>query len=166
MSALLKSFFFRGVIYANLIKMTVKQAFSKSAVHEKNRVMPKGLIFKVQLVFVFLRRMWKNNVYVFRACRQVVEEIMQEGAREVALCGVNDATRILCILLKERHLEIVGTYVGSSVKNKVFSCEVLPLEKIKGYRGKVIVASFVGVKEKIRELLELGIEKNNILRLL
>ena len=166
MPALLRSLFFRGVIYTNLIKMTLRQAFSKSAVHEKNRVMPKSLIFKAQLVFVFLQRMWKNNVYVFRACRQVIEEIMQEGDQEVALCGVNDATRILCILLKERHLKIVGTYVGSSAQNKVFSHEVLPLDKIKGYQGKVIVASFVGVKEKIRELLKLGIEKNNILRLL
>lgn len=167
MSGAFRSVFYRGWIYMNLFAMSFKQAFLKGTVREENRVLPKTFGFKVRMVFVFLHRMWKNNVYVFRACRQVIDEMMREGVAEVALCGVNDATRIINILLRERRLKVSGIYSGTLTPNKI-SCfqSVLPLSEIAGYRGKVIVASFIGVKDKIRELVKLGIDKNDILRLL
>ena len=78
---------------------------------------------------------------------------------------MNDATRIICILLKERRLKIEGIYASSLAQNEAFPNEVLPLQRIHGYQGKVIIASFVRVKEKIKLLRELGVENNNILRL-
>ena len=166
MLAVLKSLYFRGVIYMNLMGMTLKQAFFKKTVLGENKVMPKSITFQARMVGVFLLRMWKNNVYVYRACRKVIEEILSGGIREVALCGVNDATKILCILLRERRVRVAGVYTQSALVGNLKFCKVQPLKAIKGYRGKVIMASFVKVKEKLKVLSDLGIEKCNILRLL
>lgn len=166
MPATLRSLYFKGIIYMNLLGMTFRQAFLKGVVLGENKVMSKSFSFKIRMVFVFLFRMWKNNVYVFRACRQVIEEIMEGGVREVALCGVNDATKILQILLSERCVNIAGIYSRDLPLHLKCNYKVLPLEMIKGYSGKIIVASFIGIKEKIQRLLSLGVEKKNILRLL
>ena len=145
--------------------MSLKQLFYKSTNYSENKVMPKGIFFKFQLVFIFFWRMWKNNRYAIGVCREIIGSLKQKGIKEIAFYGANDVTKILFMLAREAQIEVVGVYDCSLAGKKFLCFNVLAPGKLKGYDGKVIIASFVNVKNKILKLKNIGIQENSILRL-
>ncbi len=135
-----------------VLAMTARQVLFKSKVHSENRVMPKGLLTKAKLTFAFIRRMWRNNILAVLACLQIFLYLKTECAPEAAVYGSGDIVKILKTV-SERFLF------------KLANIESDP-EKLRGYDGRVIIASFVGLCEKEQQLKSAGIDAKNIVRLL
>lgn len=136
-----------AALFGHMVRLSVRQLFLKGSGRHPNRVLPKSALFKVQLVFLYIWRTWQNNLYVLSVCRQVIEELRQEGVRQVAFYGVNDWSRMLGWLAQRECVQVV---VPASLT---------------GYDGKVIVASFMHLKDKINELESQGISPDNIILL-
>lgn len=163
----LKCFVVNLTLYKAIVSLIIKQIYSKIAKHagNQNRVMQKSISFNFQLFFIFFRRMFKNSVYTLRLCRQAIKGINSEGVKEVAVYGTGFIAKILYILTKQIPFRISNIYDKSNVGSKYLGFEILSLQSLRGYGGKIIIASFVGVLEKAAELKAIGIEDENIIKL-
>ena len=153
------------VLSLNIFWMSFKQLFYKSANYAENKVMPKSISFKLQLIFIFFWRMWKNNSYALSVCRKAIESLKDEGASKIALYGVSDVTKILFLLAKKARIKIVNIYDTVSAGKSFLRLKVSAIENLRNYEGKIIIASFVGIKDKGKKIESLGIPRNNIFKL-
>lgn len=153
------------IVAMNIIQMSIKQLFFKTRGYSENKIMPKSIFFKFQLVFIFFFRMLKNNKYAVIACKQAINKLVSDGEKEIAFYGVNDVTKVLIILAKNAKLKIVDIYGNIMVEKKAFGFCVSKPEDATNYKGKIIIASFIGIMEKAQKLEGLGIKKEKIIRL-
>jgi hypothetical protein len=123
------------------------------------------MVSDFRLVFVFFGRMWKNNVYTIRACEQVMEQLVAEGVDEIAVYCTGYVARILHLLSKDMPFRLSNIYDKAWAGKRFLGHEVLPLDDLRGYEGKVAIASLVGIIEKSAELEELGVSQDDIVRL-
>jgi len=143
----LRNFWAKFSVLKIILGMIVKQSRFKAKTHTENKVMPRGVSLKFYMVFVFIRRMWRNNVYAAQVCNQVIQSLVLSGVKEAAIYGRDDMADILCVIAKKSRFKAVNT------------------TDLRGYKGKVIVASFTGIAEKAKRLKDMGIEEKNIVRL-
>jgi hypothetical protein len=127
--------------------------------------MQKGIFLNFLLFFIFPWRMFKNSIYTVRLCRQALDGVSSWRVKEVAVYGTGFIAKILYILTKKMPLKIPNIYNNSDVGSKYLGFEVLPLQSLRGYSGKIIIASFINVLEKAAELKGIGIEEENIIKL-
>lgn len=153
------------LLYFNILLMSLKQLFYKSANYTENKVMPKSMSFKLKLVFIFFWRMWKNNRYAVNVCKKVIASLNGKGIKRISFYGANDVTKILFILARKKRMKIVNIFDISLAGKYYLGHKVSPLENLKNCNGKVLIASFAGVKEKIAKLKNSGVKENNIIRL-
>ncbi len=130
-----------------ILLMIMKQSRVKTKVQAENKVMPKGVLLKLRMAFAFIRRMWRNNVYSAGVCNQVIQKLVSDGIKDAVIYGKGEIANILSLIAKK------------------FPLSVAEIEDLRGYKGKVIIASFTGITEKVNKLREVGIEENNIVRL-
>jgi hypothetical protein len=148
-----------------VIWMSFKQFFFKTAHRSENRVMLKPLRLKVRLFFVFLIRMFKNNIDAVFSCKHTIDHLSLECGSKISFYGINDITKILYTLAKNKPFSLANFYDDGRTGSKFFGYTILPVEKVKGDDGKIIIASFTRVIDKIRTLEKFGIQRNNIIRL-
>jgi len=91
--------------------------------------------------------------------------LVAEGVEEVAVYCAGYVAKILAIISAEMPFEIVNVYDKGMAGKRFLNHDVLAPEALKGYEGKVVVASLVGIIEKAVELEELGIAQEDIVRL-
>lgn len=118
----------------------------------------------VQKIWRFSHRMLIYNRFLINECRNCIHRLVLEGIKEVAVYGTNDFTIILYILMKSLPIKITATYNGIN-KKRFLGFDVKPIESLNGYQGKIIIASFVGIAEKVEKLKELGINTERIITL-
>jgi hypothetical protein len=94
-----------------------------------------------------------------------MEKLIGEGVEEIAVYGVGCVAKILYILSKEMPFKISNMYDKAMAGETFLNYEVLASEVLKGYEGKVVIASLVRIIEKGAELEELGIDQKDIVRL-
>ncbi|MHC4742388.1 MAG: glycosyltransferase family 2 protein [Planctomycetota bacterium] len=153
------------MLYHIILQLTLRQLLFKIRNYLGNRARKRHFVSDSRLVFVFFRRMWKNNLYTIRACEQVMERLIDEGVEEIAVYSVGYVARILHILSKELPFTIGGIYDKDRTGDRFLSYDVLSPDSMRGYSGKVVIASLVGIIEKETELQEIGIDRKDIVRL-
>ncbi|MBN2138007.1 MAG: hypothetical protein JW720_09380 [Sedimentisphaerales bacterium] len=153
------------MLYRIIFLLTVRQLFFKIRNYFGNKARARSILSDCRLVFVFFRRMWKNNLYTIKACEQVMQRLIDEGVEEVAVYCTGYVARILHILAKEMPFKISSIFDKVMIGEKFLNYEVLPYEALKDCQGRVIIASLTGIIEKEAELEELGIDRKNIVRL-
>jgi len=163
----LKCFIVNLMLYKAIVSLIVKQIYNKitKRTGNENHVMQKSISFNFKLFPLFFWRMFKNSIYTVRLCRQAIERVSSEGVKDAAVYGTGFIAKILYILTRKIPLKISNIYDKSDVGSKYLEFEILPLQSLKGYRGKIIIASFIGVLEKATELKGIGIEEENIIKL-
>ncbi len=109
--------------------------------------------------------MWRNNNYAVDVCRNALAGLKAEGAEEVVLYGAGDVAKILLMLAKKARIKVTNIYDSSLTAKKLLWFQVLPLENLNGYDGKVIIASFAGIRTKLDRLDGLNIPRKNIIKL-
>jgi len=160
-----KSFFLKVRLIFNIIFITIRQLRLKSKCHVSNQAMSKNPFLKFIMAFVFFKRMCKNNLYTVRACHQVIRELKCKGVKEVIFYGAGHLTKILYILAKAHSIEIKGIYDPRLAGKKFLGFDIKPDNAAKAYAGRIILNYFNGINEKMIRLQNLGIPRNNIVRL-
>ena len=130
-----------------------KQLCSKAEGRSAFPVMKKNILEKLKLVFLFSIRMWKNNLYALGSCEEAVQKLAEDGTQELAIYGQGKAVEILKALLSMTPVHLNGIYDEHSKSN------------LKGYPGKVVIASFAHVTKQFTTLRELGIINDHIVRI-
>jgi len=152
-------------LYGIFLKLLAKQLYAKKKTYTGSKVTPKSIFYKLRLAIVFSWRMRKNNIYTAKVCKQVLEMLVSKGTKDVAIYGVGDITKILYLFTKETPLKIISIYDNLRAGRKFLGFDILYLEAIKGYKGKVIISSFTRIAEQVARLREMGIEEGNIVKL-
>ncbi|MDP3789639.1 MAG: glycosyltransferase family A protein [Candidatus Omnitrophota bacterium] len=153
-------------IYQDILRMSLKQFFMKARDYRGNKVMQRNIFFELRLVFVFLWRMWRNNIYTVAVCRQVISKLSEDGVKEIACYGTGDITKILSMLTEKTPIKISNIYDRTAAGKRFLNFDVLAPEGLVSYnRGKIVISSFVGIIEKAAELREIGVDEKNIVRL-
>lgn len=160
-----KSSLLKIKLFFNIVFVTIIQLRLKSKCNVGNKVMSKNLFLKVIMVFIFLKRMCKNNVYTIRTCHQTMRELRCSGAKEAIFYGAGNMTKILYLLAKEHKIEVKGIHDPLLTGKRFLGFEIKKDDAIKDYSGKVIINYFNGINEKIKRLQSLGIQRNNMVRL-
>jgi hypothetical protein len=124
-----------------------------------------GIRDLIRLSFNFLRYLLWWPEYVIDRCRQCLYDLTTIGVHEVAVFGTGDVAQVLNILSKAMPIKITAIYDSPLKKMKFMGYKVFPLEAIKSYQGKVIIASLGDVVEKIEILKKIGIKDNMIVDL-
>jgi len=155
----------KSLLLANIFWMSIKQLFYKSTNYSENKVMPKGLFFKFQLVFIFFWRMWKNNNYAAGVCKKITENISKAGIKEISFYGASDVAKILFIFTKKARIKVINIFDSSLAGKNYMGHNVLSPESLENYNGKILIASFAGIKGKVEKLKNSGIQENNIIKL-
>lgn len=126
----------------------------------------KGIMDFIRLGFNFLKySLWWSNHYVINRCRQCLDDLSTIGIKEVAIFGVGNVSQILHILSKTMPIKITAIYDSPVRKKRFKGLEVLPLEAVKIYKGRVIIASFDDVVKKAEMLKKLGVDDKMIVDL-
>ena len=65
------------------------------------------------------------------------------------------------ILIWQRPVKIIAVYDDSGIR-RFLGFKVQPVETLNEYTGKIIIGSLVGVEDRIRRLVEIGIDEDRL----
>ncbi len=103
--------------------------------------------------------------YVVYQSRQCLGKLEAQGIKEVAVFGTDVEARIFQIISGESGVRISAVY-GESGKETLGRLEVCPIEALRDYRGKLVVAKYVHPGDTtVKELKELGIRAEDMVLL-
>jgi len=155
-------------LFTVLPGMIIKQFYIKASVPSKGRLRfvkkPGRLFERFSSIYLLLIKLWKYNKHLIRLCWQCIERLCEVGIREVVVFGSGDIARILYILSQPVALKIEA--FSDDNKRKTFlGFRLISPEKLNGSKEKIIIASIVNVKERIKRLKEVGIDEERIVTL-
>lgn len=115
------------------------------------------------IIIKFFRHLKFNTFYTIERCHQCLKDLNSINITEVALFGIGSIAEALIFLAMEYSIKIKALYNTTSKKFK--GCDVLPLEDLKDYSGKIIIASFDNTEELTELLKDAGINPKMIVDL-
>lgn len=143
-------------------RMMIKQFHMKATKFSRKPKSVKDIFRKGYKAYDFLKNMSQYNSYVFERCKNCLKELTSQNVKEIALYGTGDVAEILYKLTFDSSIKIEAVFDGFEGK-KFFSFNVMPLESIINYHGKVIIAALVGVEDKVEKLIKVGVEDEKII---
>lgn len=154
-------------LYKAIVSLIIKQIWSKiiQPAKDENQGMKKTVFFKFQLFFRFIYRMFENNIYTVELCKRSLKKLSSKGVEEIAVYGTDFTAKILCIIIKQMPLKILGIYDKVKTGGKFLQYNVLPYQSLAGFKGKIVIASLSESLERALELREIGIKDDNIIKL-
>lgn len=143
------------------LKQTLRKAASRLSRAKERRahpsstdsVMKRSVLDRISLALRFVGRAWQNNLYAIEACRQVVGRLRDERCEEAAVYGRGELAQVLLCLLRDSRMRVVGPFDEGS------------LSSLRGFRGKIVVASMLDVARSCAELAGAGVDPISIVRL-
>ena len=151
------------------IKNLVQKGFVTVKAVPRNRyaylLTPKGFSEKSRLAFQHLSNFHK----LYQATRQdslaIFRALHRQGVKRVSFCGLDNLAEIFYLSLQEAGLELETVMEARETKQNFFNLPVFGLEEgIKISKGPIILTALQRAEELKRELLELGVEEERVLR--
>lgn len=124
-----------------------------------------GIVDLIRRGFNFLKYLFSWPNYVIDRCWHCLHDLTTIGIQEIALFGIGNVSQVLCLLSRYLPIKITAIYDNPVKKMRFMGREILPIETIKGYRGKVIITSFDDIFNKVEMLKKLGVDNNAIVDL-
>jgi len=149
-------------LIVTFLKMLARQFHMKMTKFSRQPKSFKDVLGKIYKTYDFLKNMSQYNAYILSRCKICLNELASSNVRDFAIYGAGDIAEILYKLTLDAPVKISAVYDGLECK-KFFSFNVMYEEAIKGYTGKVVVASLVGLEEKIERLRRLGVDRERII---
>lgn len=146
------------------IKITIRQLHMKVSKFSRRPISFKDILRKVPKAYDFIKNMGQYNNYVLRQCKRCLNELVSQNVRQFAVYGATDALEILYKLTLDTPLRINAIY-DNNRREPLFNINVMHVEAIREYNGKIVVASLVGVEEKVERLIKLGVDRERIMLL-
>ncbi len=146
------------------LKMLIKQFHMKATSFSRQPKSLRDIFRKVFRVFDFLINMNKYNTYVIDRCKHCLKEMDAQNIQEFAVYGSSDVIGILYKLSYTIPVKIV-TVFDKLEGRKFYGLNVMSIEAIKDFRGKIVVAALVGVEESVELLKSMGVDGDRIILL-
>ena len=115
------------------------------------------------MVDKFFRQLKFNTLYTIGRCDQCLQDLSSINISEVAIYCTGVIAQVLISLSERYSIEIAGIY--NNTGSNIMGYEVLPLETLKNYDGKVIIASFDNTEQKTDILIGAGVNPKMIVDL-
>ncbi|MFZ3072826.1 MAG: hypothetical protein WA162_06260 [Thermodesulfobacteriota bacterium] len=148
------------LVYA-FSKMLTKQFYMKAKKFSRNPRSTRDVWKKITRSFEFFVKMGQYNAYAFDRCRECIKEVANSGASDFAIYGTGEIAEVICVMAKGGTVKVRAVY-DSVPDAKLLAFDVMPIEAVNGYKGKIIVASLIAADEKIETLKRLGVDKGRI----
>ncbi|OGQ35664.1 MAG: hypothetical protein A3F16_00525 [Deltaproteobacteria bacterium RIFCSPHIGHO2_12_FULL_43_9] len=153
-----KNFKIYSLIITNIIRQSYRKVVQKlfqqmGRERFPNRIIRRGFWGTVFIGPIFILRNWKNHKYFVQACEQTLNRLIEEDFLEIALIGDGSTVEMLKAL-------VIGTPI-----NLVSAVPSSRREELKGFNGKIVVASFTRIGEEVSQLEIMGAKLENIIRL-
>ena len=116
-------------------------------------VIRRGFIGIFLIVPKFISRIWKNSNYVAHACEQSLLRLDQENELDISFVGSGPVVEILKVLVLGTDFKVFGVFSPSQ------------RDDLRGFEGKVVIASFTGIAAEIAALEKIGIKRDQVVRL-
>ncbi len=149
------------LLFKTFVKMLIKQFYLKVTKFSRQTRSVKDTRTKIGKIYDFLKNMSQYNIYVIERSRHCLDRLASQRIKEVTVYGADDIAEVLYDLTFDAQIKINAIYDDFKTK-KFLGFDILPTEACNGRKEKVIVASLVGIEEKIEKLRKLGIEKERI----
>lgn len=145
-------------------KMLIKQFYMKVTKFSRQPKSIKDILGNIHKSYDFLKNMSQYNTYVIESCNNCLHKLAIDDVNEFAVYGTGDVTEVLYKLTLDAPVKInaVYDYMGNK---KLFDFNVMPLSAIRDYKGKIVVASLVGVEDRVEILKKMGITSDKIVLL-
>jgi len=153
-----------GKVSTTLIKMVAKQFWIKLVKVPRQIRSPAAALRKAINAFHFVRNSVQHNVYIAEQSQRIFQDLAAQGTTEVALYGTGDIAEMLCKLSAGLQVTIRSVY-DDFADDDFAGFKVQPTRELVNRSEKVIIASIVGVEEKIEHLQQLGVERERIVNL-
>ncbi len=118
----------------NVSKGSLEKGFDSKPLKNKNI---KTLFL---IITKFFRHLNFTTFYTIERCHQCLKDLNSINVTEVALFGIRSINEVLIFFAMEYSIKIKVFYNTTSKELKDF--DILPLENLKAYNGKIIIASF------------------------
>ena len=145
--------------------MMVRQVYAKLSIPSRSRlrfIKKPGVIGSrcssfCQLLF----SIWNYDRHLIIQSRECLDRLYARGTEEVIVFGSGNIARFLYILSQPVELKIKA-FSDDSQRRAFLGFRLIPPEKLNGSKEKIIIASIVNVRERIKRLKEVGIDEERI----
>jgi hypothetical protein len=144
-------------------KTLARQFYLKLTKFTRRSREPKAFAKSLAAGCEFLRDMWRYNWDVIRLSRGCLERLTEEHVQEVFVYGESDVREVLCDLTFAVPMKV--KMLRDHYENENSVSGAVPLEVGAASSDKIIVASVVNVQERIRRLVELGVDHKRLILL-
>ena len=146
------------------IKMLIKQLHIKVTKFSRQPKSVKEILKKVYRTYDFIKNMGHYNAYVLERCSSCLEKLKLDNIKEFAIYGTGDEADVLYKLASNSSAKIEAVYDDFG-EGKFFIFDIMPVEEIKNYRGKIIITALLNTERRVELLKSMGIEDERILLL-
>lgn len=151
-----------------IFKLITRNIFIKATTKDTYDLLPvHGGKWKIPLLtYKFFTQKFQYFMYATERCHRCLSELVTQGVNEAAVFGSNDVSEILYFLTRIIPIKISAIYDSSgSVKpqeKKFLGIDILPMEAMNSYKGKIIVADLNGAEEGLKALNKIGVDRKRI----
>lgn len=145
-------------------KMLIKHFHMKVTKFSRQPKSLKDILRKAYKTYDFLKNMIQYHTYILDQCEKCLKKLASNNIKEFAIYGTGDVAEVLYKLTLNTPVKVNAVYDSLEGK-KFFKFNVMPVETIKYYRGKIVVATLLGVEDKIEILKKIGVKDEKIVLL-
>ncbi len=143
------------------LKMITKQFHMKATKFSRQSKSIKDVLRKVFTAYNFLKNLIQYNIYIRDRCENCLKECASRNIQKFALFGTGDVAKVLYKLTLSGPVKIDAVY--EKLENRsFFNFDVMPVEEIKEYKGKVVVATLAGLEDSVELLKRMGVKNDRI----
>ncbi|MEK6791516.1 MAG: glycosyltransferase [Deltaproteobacteria bacterium] len=149
---------------ATFLTIAVKQFHMKATRFSRQPKSAMDVVRKAFKAYAFVKNMARYNHYVLRSCEECLKTLASENVREFALYGTGDVAKVLYALSLPSPVKVSAVY-DRTEGGSFSSLRVLPVNTIRGYKGKVVVATLAGAMESAEFLKSMDVDEKSIVLL-
>ncbi|TAN64006.1 glycosyltransferase [bacterium] len=153
--------FVNAWLVATFFKILVKQFHMKLTKFTRKSYSGRELLKKVYRSYDFFKKMGQYNSYTFQRCGVCLKELASENTGSIALYGTGEVAEIIYKMSLCEPVKVSAVFDGFA-SGSFFDVKVLPFENIRYYNGKILIASLIGVDDKVEALKKIGVSKERI----
>ena len=149
-------------IAVGLLEVLLRQLFKKTPQLLKRPESIKEIWREVHKNYLFLTNMNKYNADAVDRCNNCLKKLASNGITEVALYGTGDGAEMFYHLALHSPVRVRAIYDNLG-GNKWMSFDVMPVESIKHYSGKIVITALMGEENEVGKLREMGVEDEQVI---
>lgn len=151
----------RMLLMVTFLKVLAVQLRMKVNKIKNHRYDTMTILRKVLNVFQFIKNINTYFSYLVSRCDKCLTKLSASDVKKVAVYGSGDVAEVLYRLSSDAKVEIDAVY-ASNGNETFFKHDVMPMEELKNYAGKVVIADLEATKNTINKLKKAGVDESKL----